>query len=82
MTAHRSASVVEAFVRHAEETPEKTCLRFEGELWTYDRLRGQADDWAAALKAWSLKPGERVALFLGTVRTFWQPTWVLTWRAG
>jgi malonyl-CoA/methylmalonyl-CoA synthetase len=70
MTAHRPASVVEAFVRRAEETPEKTCLRFEGELWTYDRLRGRADDWAAALKAWGLKSGERVALFLGNSPDF------------
>ncbi|MCA1718200.1 MAG: acyl-CoA synthetase [Actinobacteria bacterium] len=45
--ASRPASVVEAFVRHAEETPEKTCLRFEGERWTYDRLRGRAEIFAA-----------------------------------
>ena len=67
---NRPASVVEAFVRHAEETPEKTCLRFEGERWTYDRLRGRAETFAAALKTWGLKPGERVALFLGNSPDF------------
>jgi malonyl-CoA/methylmalonyl-CoA synthetase len=66
----RPASVVEAFVRHAEETPEKTCLSFEGERWTYERLRGRAENFAAALKTWGLKPGERVALFLGNSPDF------------
>ncbi len=68
--ASRPASVVEAFVRHAEETPEKTCLRFEGERWTYDRLRGRAKTFAAALETSGLKPGERVALFLGNSPDF------------
>src|SRR5919199_488865 len=63
--AARPASVVEAFVRHAESIPEKLCLRFEGERWTYERLRGRAETFAAALRSWGLKPGERVALFLG-----------------
>jgi malonyl-CoA/methylmalonyl-CoA synthetase len=70
MTVQRPASVVEAFVRHTEETPEKPCLRFEGELWTYDRLRGRVGDFTAVLKAWGLEPGERVALFLGNSPDF------------
>ena len=64
------ASIVEEFVRHAESTPEKTCLRFEGERWTYDRLRGRAETFAAALRTWGLQPGERVALFLGNSPDF------------
>jgi malonyl-CoA/methylmalonyl-CoA synthetase len=68
--ANRPASVVEAFVRHAEEAPEKPCLHFEGGRWTYDRLRGRAETFAAALKTWGLKPGERVALFLGNSPSF------------
>ena len=59
------ASIVEAFVGNAERTPEKTCLLFEGERWTYEGLRGRAEAFAEALKAWGLEPGERVALFLG-----------------
>jgi malonyl-CoA/methylmalonyl-CoA synthetase len=68
--AKHPASVVEAFVRHAESTPEKLCVRFEGERWTYDRLRGRAETFAAALKSWGLQPGERVALFLGNSPNF------------
>lgn len=36
MGAH---SLAEAFVRNAERAPDKLCLRFEGEEWTYRRLR-------------------------------------------
>jgi malonyl-CoA/methylmalonyl-CoA synthetase len=64
MSGH-PASVVEAFLRNAEREPEKLCLSFEGEQWTYDRLRGRASAFAAALKSWGLDQGERVALFLG-----------------
>ena len=64
------ASVVEAFVRHAERAPEKLCLRFEGERWTYERLCGRAETFAAALRSWGLQPGERVALFLGNSPDF------------
>jgi hypothetical protein len=42
------ASSVEAFVQHAERAPEKPGLRFEGERWTYDRLRGRAETFATA----------------------------------
>src|ERR671933_204230 len=68
--AARSASVVEAFLRHAESIPEKLCLRFEGERWTYERLCGRAETFAAALRSWGLRPGERVALFLGNSPDF------------
>jgi malonyl-CoA/methylmalonyl-CoA synthetase len=60
-----SASIVEVFVRNAERTADKLCLRFEDEEWTYQRLRERAESFAAALGAWGLRPGERVALFLG-----------------
>ncbi len=36
MGAH---SLAEAFVRNAERAPDKLCLHFEGEEWTYRRLR-------------------------------------------
>jgi acyl-CoA synthetase (AMP-forming)/AMP-acid ligase II len=70
MMTGRPASIVEAFVRHAENTPEKKCLDFEGERWTYRRLYEQAETFAAALTAWGLRPGERVALFLGNCPDF------------
>src|SRR5215217_7866965 len=61
----RPASIVEAFIRHAESTPERPCLRFEEEHWTYHRLRERAERFAGALAAWGLRPGEPVALFFG-----------------
>ena len=66
----RPASVVEAFVRNAESAPEKPCLIFEGEAWSYERLRGRAVYFAAALSTWGLRWGERVALYLGNSPDF------------
>jgi len=68
--AARPTSVVEAFVRHAEHTPEKSCLLFEGEEWTYEKLRERAGSFASALRSWGLDSGERVALFLGNSLDF------------
>jgi malonyl-CoA/methylmalonyl-CoA synthetase len=59
------ASIAEAFVRNAERAPEKLCLRFEGEQISYRQLRQRAGRFGAALAGWGLRPGERVALFLG-----------------
>ena len=78
----RAASIVEAFVRRAEGTPEKLCLSFEGERWTYEQLRERAETFATALRTWGLRPGERVALFLGNSPTCSRLTWGRTWRAG
>jgi malonyl-CoA/methylmalonyl-CoA synthetase len=60
----RPASVVEAFLHNAEQAPDGLCLRFEGEDWSYGRLRARAENFAAALGTWGLRRGERVALFL------------------
>src|SRR5215213_11604184 len=59
------ASIAEAFVRNAERAPERLCLRFEGGEISYRRLRERAESFGSALAAWGLRPGERVALFLG-----------------
>ena len=59
------ASIAEAFVRNAERAPEKLCLRFEGEGISSRKLRERAGRFGAALTGWGLRPGERVALFLG-----------------
>jgi malonyl-CoA/methylmalonyl-CoA synthetase len=59
------ASIAEAFILNAGRTPDKLCLRFEGEEWTYERLREREENFAAALGTWGLQLGERVALFLG-----------------
>jgi malonyl-CoA/methylmalonyl-CoA synthetase len=68
--AREPGTVVEAFVRNADNTPEKLCLRFEGEEWTYGRLRERAESFAAALNTWGLNPGDCVALFLGNSPDF------------
>ena len=60
-----AASIAEAFIRNAERAPGRLCLRFEGEEWTYRRLRERAENFAGAVAARGLQPGERVALFLG-----------------
>jgi malonyl-CoA/methylmalonyl-CoA synthetase len=59
------ASIAEAFVRSAERSPEKLCLRFEGEGITFQGMRERAEGFGAGLLAWGLRPGERVALYLG-----------------
>ncbi len=63
-------SVAEAFIRNAERAPGKPLLRFEGERWTYGTFRERAERFAAALKGWGLRPGERIALFLGNSPDF------------
>lgn len=60
----RPSSIVEAFVHHAERAPEKPCLRFEDEEWTYGSLHQRAQAFGAALRGRGLEPGDRVALFL------------------
>jgi malonyl-CoA/methylmalonyl-CoA synthetase len=65
MMAAQRASIAETFILNAGRTPNKLCLRFEGEEWTYQRLNERAETFAAALKTWGLAPGDRIALFLG-----------------
>ena len=64
-TEERAASIAEAFARNAGRAPERLCLRFEGEDWSYGRLLGRVESFAVALRTWGLRPGDRVALFLG-----------------
>jgi malonyl-CoA/methylmalonyl-CoA synthetase len=68
--AEHSASVVEAFVGHADRAPDRTCLFFEGDEWSYGRMLERAERFAAALKGRGVAPGERVALFLGNSPDF------------
>ena len=65
MSESGPASIAEAFVRNAEIAPGRLCLRFEGEEISYKSMRERAERFGAALEAWGLRPGERVALFLG-----------------
>jgi malonyl-CoA/methylmalonyl-CoA synthetase len=63
-------SIPQAFLANAERTPEKACLLFEGETYSYGRLAELARRWAAALRRWGLEPGQRVALFLENSPSF------------
>src|SRR3712207_8133298 len=65
-----AASIAEAFVRNARRAPNRFCLRFEDEEWTYQRLRVRVEIFAAALMTWGLQEGDRVALFLGNYPDF------------
>jgi acyl-CoA synthetase (AMP-forming)/AMP-acid ligase II len=55
--AGRPASIAEAFILNAGRSPNKLCLRFEGEEWTYERLREHVGTFAGVLRTWGLKPG-------------------------
>jgi malonyl-CoA/methylmalonyl-CoA synthetase len=70
MRPQRPASIAEAVIRNAQRAPDRLCLRFEGEEWTYGRLRERAENFAAALKTSGLLPKEKVALFLGNCPDF------------
>jgi malonyl-CoA/methylmalonyl-CoA synthetase len=60
-----AATIAEAFSRHARGAPNRLCLRFEGEEWSYERLNERVETYAAALRTRGLRAGDRVALFLG-----------------
>src|SRR5579884_2386623 len=64
------ASIVEAFLSNSDRTPEKACIWFEGERYSYGRLREMAVRWAAAFRGWGLQPGDRAALFLENCPSF------------
>ncbi len=70
MTVTGPASIVEAFLHNARRTPEKTCIHFAGEAYTYAWLRKRAEAFAGALSAWGTEPGDRVALFLDNCPDF------------
>ncbi|HEX6799252.1 MAG TPA: acyl-CoA synthetase [Ktedonobacterales bacterium] len=57
-------SIAEAVQQHAQQRPERVALEFEGRAISYAELAAQAERFARALAAWSVGPGDRVALFL------------------
>ncbi|HUX87557.1 MAG TPA: acyl-CoA synthetase [Chloroflexota bacterium] len=66
----RPTSIAQAFLNAAERAPERTCLLFDGQAFSYARLRDEAGRFAGSLLAWGLKPSDRVALFLENSPTF------------
>lgn len=63
-------SIAQAFLDSCERVPDKTCILFEGQRYTYVQLYETAARWASGLRTWDLQPGERVALFLENSPTF------------
>jgi malonyl-CoA/methylmalonyl-CoA synthetase len=74
-------SILEAFLGHAEQTPGKPCLIFEGQTFTYANLYTAAQHFAQALVDWGLQPNDRVALFLENSPDF-LIAYLGTWWAG
>ena len=66
----RPTSIAQAFLNVAERRPERPCLLFDGQSYSYARLRDEAGRFAGSLQAWGLKPDDRVALFLENSPTF------------
>lgn len=64
------ASIVAAFLGWCERAPDRLCLRFEGQTYSYAQLGAAAAQWAAELRALGLQPGDRVGLYLENSPTF------------
>ncbi len=75
------ASVLDAFRRHAAQSPEKPCIHFAGELYTYADVQQRVTAFAGGLAAGGIQPGERVALFLENCPAF-VFAYLGTWAAG
>lgn len=59
------ASILEAFLQTCVRNPDKLCVLFEGQHYSYRQLYQAAEAWAALLRESGLQPGERVGLYLG-----------------
>ena len=60
------AALTEAARRH----PGRPLLSFEGASWTYAAFAERVAGAAVSLHAWGLRPGDRVALYLGNTPSF------------
>jgi len=76
-----SSSIVEAFLHNAKQTPEKTCIHFEGKSYSYVWLQKRVEAFSGALSAWGIESGERVALFLDNCPDF-LAAYLGVWLAG
>ena len=57
-------SIVAAVRHHAQQEPNRPAILFADQVITYGQLYTNIEHFAQALLAYSLQPGERVALFL------------------
>ncbi len=56
------AALPDWLYQRAQATPERLAVVFEGEAWTFRELEARAARAAAGLRAWGVRPGERVAV--------------------
>ncbi len=68
------SSILALLADQVQRRPDAPCLTWQGRTWTYAELQTAALSVAAGLRAWGLKPGERVALALDN-----GPEFVLTY---
>ncbi|HSP79496.1 MAG TPA: class I adenylate-forming enzyme family protein, partial [Myxococcaceae bacterium] len=59
-----SSTLLDVFLSHARQAPERPALDFEQQHFTYGQLAGRVTAFASALQRRGLRPGERLALFL------------------
>jgi malonyl-CoA/methylmalonyl-CoA synthetase len=62
--ADQPISILRAFLNVCMQTPQKTCLMFEGQNYTYIQLYQAAVGWSHRLRAAGAATHERVGLFL------------------
>ncbi|HLZ09981.1 MAG TPA: AMP-binding protein, partial [Chloroflexota bacterium] len=58
------ATILDAFIRHADRSPGRLAIRFEGEDYSYSDLENRSNRWAGGFVASGIAPGDRVALCL------------------
>ncbi len=63
-------SIVEAVFYHAQRQPERPAIFFEEQTISYGQLSTHVEQFAYALRAWGIQPGDRIALFLDNCPTF------------
>ncbi len=63
-------SLAHLFLHHAETSPDKTFIHFEGDAYSYADLFTHVSRAAGSLRARGLRKGERVALYLENLPSF------------
>ena len=63
-------SLPHAFLEVAKASPDKPFIHFEGRVYIYEEVHAQVSAAAGSLRAWGLKRGDRVALYLGNSPSF------------
>jgi malonyl-CoA/methylmalonyl-CoA synthetase len=65
-----AASLPHVLADAAAQHPAREFLSFEGHTWSYEAFAGHVAAAAAALRGWGLRPGDRIALYLGNTPSY------------